>query len=102
MRPRAGDRRARASRRSVLICLSGAFATLRVRFVHRRRPSREQGVRMEPTFQPLVPAPIQPVAPVAVAPVQTRPSVVRRAILTAAISGLLLVAGGVAVVSAAS
>ena len=57
---------------------------------------------MEPTFQPLVPAPIEPVAPVAVAPVETKPRGVRRAILTAAISGLLLVAGGVAVVSAAS
>ena len=57
---------------------------------------------MEPPFQPLVPAPIQPVASVAAAPVETRPSGVRRAILTAAISGLLLVAGGVAVVSAAS
>ena len=57
---------------------------------------------MEPTFQPLEPAPIQPVAPVAAAPVETRPSGLRRAVLTAAISGLLLVAGGVAVVSAAS
>lgn len=57
---------------------------------------------MEPTFQPLVPAPIQPVAPVAAVPVETKPGGVRRAILTAAISGLLLVAGGVAVVSAAS
>ena len=57
---------------------------------------------MESPFQPLVPAPIQPVAPVAAAPVETKPGGVRRAILTAAISGLLLVAGGVAVVSAAS
>ena len=57
---------------------------------------------MEPPFQPLVPAPIQPIAPAPVAAVETRPSGVRRAILTAAISGLLLVAGGVAVVSAAS
>ena len=57
---------------------------------------------MEPTFQPLVPAPIERVAPVSVAPVETRPNGVRRAVLTAAISGLLLVAGGVAVVSAAS
>ena len=57
---------------------------------------------MEPPFQPLVPASTQPIAPVAGAPLETRPNGVRRAILTAAISGLLLVAGGVAVVSAAS
>src|SRR6185369_857766 len=86
----------------VLICLSGVFATLRSRLVHKRRPSREQGVRMEPPIQPLVQAPTQPIAPVAGAPVETRPNGLRRAILTAAISGLLLVAGGVAVVSAAS
>ena len=57
---------------------------------------------MERPFQPLVPAPTQPVSPVAAAPVATKPSGLRRAVLTAAISGLLLVAGGVAVVSAAS
>lgn len=57
---------------------------------------------MEPIFQPLEPAPIEPVAPTTVAPAETKPSGVRRAVLTAAISGLLLVAGGVAVVSAAS
>ena len=54
---------------------------------------------MEPTFQPLEPAPPPFVEAV---PVETKPSGLRRAVLTAAISGLLLVAGGVAVVSAAS
>jgi len=57
---------------------------------------------MEPPFQPLVPAPIEPVAPVAAAAIETRPGGLHRTLLTAAISGLLLVAGGVAVVSAAS
>lgn len=55
---------------------------------------------MEPTFQPLEPAP--PTPSVEARPAKTRPSGLRRAVLTAAISGLLLVAGGVAVVSAAS
>ena len=54
---------------------------------------------MEPTFQPLEPAPTPSAE---VRPAETKPSGVRRAVLTAAISGLLLVAGGVAVVSAAS
>ena len=55
---------------------------------------------MEPTFQPLEPAHIPPVG---VEPAETRTSSgMRRAILTAAISGLLLVGGGVAAVSAAS
>ena len=55
---------------------------------------------MDPTFQPLAPAP----TPSAEAPrAETKTtSGTRRAVLTAAISGLLLVAGGVAVVSAAS
>jgi hypothetical protein len=59
---------------------------------------------MESTFQPL-----EPVRPPAVAPglaIEAEPVATRtgwrRAILTAAISGLLLVGGGVAVVSAAS
>ena len=56
---------------------------------------------MEPTFQPLEPAP-PTVASVEARPAETKPSGLRRAVLTAAISGLLLVAGGVAVVSAAS
>jgi hypothetical protein len=56
---------------------------------------------MEPTFQPLEPAP--PITPsVEALRAETKPSGLRRAVLTAAISGLLLVAGGVAVVSAAS
>jgi len=55
---------------------------------------------MEPTFQPLEPAP--PTPSVEARPAETKPSGLRRAVLTAAISGLLLVAGGVAVVSAAS
>ena len=55
---------------------------------------------MEPTFQPLEPAP--PTPTVEAPPAETKPNGLRRAVLTAAISGLLLVAGGVAVVSAAS
>ncbi len=55
---------------------------------------------MEPTFQPLEPAPTPSVE---ARPAETKTtSGMRRAVLTAAISGLLLVAGGVAVVSAAS
>jgi hypothetical protein len=54
---------------------------------------------MEPTFQPLEPASTPSVE---VRPAETKTSGVRRAVLTAAIAGLLLVAGGVAVVSAAS
>jgi hypothetical protein len=55
---------------------------------------------MDPSFQPLEPAPTPSVE---VRPAETKSvSGVRRAVLTAAISGLLLVAGGVAVVSAAS
>jgi hypothetical protein len=54
---------------------------------------------MEPIFQPLEPTPSPPVEAL---PAETNPSGLRRAVLTAAISGLLLVAGGVAVVSAAS
>ena len=54
---------------------------------------------MEPTYQPLEPAQTPLVE---ARPVETKTSGVRRAVLTAAISGLLLVAGGVAVVSAAS
>ena len=54
---------------------------------------------MEPTFKPLEPAPTPSVE---ARPAETKTSGMRRAVLTAAISGLLLVAGGVAVVSAAS
>ena len=55
---------------------------------------------MEPTFQPLEPAPPTPIVEAFAA--ERGPSGLRRAVLTAAISGLLLVAGGVAGVSAAS
>ena len=55
---------------------------------------------MDQIFQPLEPA--QPPPPVEPAPVETRSSGLRRAALTAAISALLLVGGGVAAVSAAS
>jgi hypothetical protein len=59
---------------------------------------------MEWTFEPVVPASTPPAEPRRVerSPAEARPSGLRRAILTAAVSGLLLVAGGVAVVSAAS
>ena len=40
----------------VLTRLSGAVATLRVRFDHVARPIRRQGAHMEPTYQPLEPA----------------------------------------------
>ena len=54
---------------------------------------------METTFQPLEPAPTPPVED---EPAETRTNGWRRTVLTAAISGLLLVGGGVAAVSAAS
>ena len=56
---------------------------------------------MEPMFQPL-----QPLQPIHTPPVEAEPVVkasgMRRAVITAVISGLLLVGGGVAAVSAAS
>ena len=54
---------------------------------------------MEWTYQPLEPAQPSPVEPAAV---ETKPNGLRRAVLTAVVSGLLLVGGGVAAVSAAS
>jgi hypothetical protein len=54
---------------------------------------------METTFQPLEPAHTPPVE---AEPAETKTSGWRRTVLTAAISGLLLVGGGVAAVSAAS
>ena len=54
---------------------------------------------MEWSYQPLEPAQPSPVEP---ATVETKPNGLRRAVLTAMVSGLLLVGGGVAAVSAAS
>lgn len=54
---------------------------------------------LEPAHPPAIPATPPPVEPAAVEP---RPIGLRRIVLTGAISALLLVGGGVAVVSAAS
>jgi hypothetical protein len=66
---------------------------------HDKATTDTQGDHMEWDIQPLVPAgPPTVEAPTA----ETRKTGVRRTVLTAAISALLLVGGGVAVVSAAS